>query len=102
MSEETTIFRGSPSLLTRFGALFLGGLVFAAGIILFVVFHDRQAAWKWAFLALAALSFVYLVTVILVVKATQYEITSERIRIRRGIVTKRTDELELYRAVDTS
>jgi uncharacterized membrane protein YdbT with pleckstrin-like domain len=36
------------------------------------------------------------------VKSTQYEVTSERIRIRRGIMTKRTDELELYRANDTS
>jgi uncharacterized membrane protein YdbT with pleckstrin-like domain len=40
--------------------------------------------------------------VVIVVKSTQYEVTTERIRIRRGIMTKRLDELELYRANDTS
>lgn len=102
MSEETTIFRGSPSLFTRFGALFLGFLVFAAGAALFVVFRDREPAMKWVFAGLAGLAFVYLLGVILVVKSTQYEVTNERIRIRKGIFTKRTDELELYRATDTS
>ena len=89
-------------MVTRFGALFLGFLVFAAGVSLFFVFHDQQQTLRWLFGALAILAVIYVAAVILVVKATQYEVTNERIRIRRGIVTKRTDELELYRANDTS
>jgi len=50
----------------------------------------------------AALALIYIISVITVVKATQYEVTSERIRVRTGILTKRTEELELYRAMDTS
>jgi uncharacterized membrane protein YdbT with pleckstrin-like domain len=104
MSEETTIFRGSPSVLTRFGSIFLSLLVFAAGLALFFTIGRgaQQPALKWAFAGLAALALIFLLGTIIVVKATQYEITNERIRVRRGILTKRTDELELYRATDTS
>src|SRR5436190_14371848 len=102
MTEETTIFRGSPSLLTRFGALFLGFLVFAAGVGLFFTVGGSSPMLKWLFAGLAGLAFIFVLGTILVVKATRYEITTERIRIRQGILTKRTDELELYRATDTA
>lgn len=100
MNEERTIFRGSPSLLTKFGSLFLCFLVIAAcvtGAILIT-----EPVYRWILGGIAGLCFVFVLGVILVVKATQYEVTSHRIRIRRGILTKRTDELELYRANDTS
>jgi uncharacterized membrane protein YdbT with pleckstrin-like domain len=102
MSDETIVFRGAPSLLTRFGSLFLGFLVFAAGAVLFFTLRSSQPGWKWAFAVLAGLAFLFIVGTVIVVKATQYEITNERIRVRHGILTKRTDELELYRANDTS
>jgi uncharacterized membrane protein YdbT with pleckstrin-like domain len=102
MSEETTFFRGSPSVLTRFGPLFLACLVLAGAIAGVVLLRDGEPAVPWALGGLAVLALVYLLAVIWVVKTTQYEVTSERIRIRRGILTKRTDELELYRANDTS
>jgi uncharacterized membrane protein YdbT with pleckstrin-like domain len=102
MSEETTIFRGSPSVWTRFGALFLGSLVFAAGLVLFFALHNAPSPARWAFAALALLAVLFVIGTIVGVKATEYEITNERIRVRQGIVTKRTDELELYRANDTS
>lgn len=102
MSDETVVFRGSPSVLTRFGALFLGFLVFAAGVTLYFTIGHTQPPLRWVFAGLAALSLIFIVGTILVVKATQYEITNERVRVRRGILTKRTDELELYRANDTS
>lgn len=96
MSEEQIIFRGSPSLLTRFGALFLGFLILAAGAVISIMMH-QPLVW-----ILSGLALVYIIGVIVVVKATQYEVTNERVRIRSGIMTKRTEELELYRALDTS
>ena len=45
---------------------------------------------------------VYLTCVIIAVKQEAYEITSQRVRWRRGIFTKRTDELELYRVQDVT
>ena len=100
MSEETVVFRGAPSLLTRFGTLFLAFLVMAAAIT--GVFLVPDLTWKYVLGAIAAVAFLHMIIVALLVKATQYEVTSERIRVRRGIFTKRTDELELYRANDTS
>jgi uncharacterized membrane protein YdbT with pleckstrin-like domain len=103
MSEETVVFRGSPSLLTRFGALFLAFLVLAGALTGFFLVPSTNPAWQRIFLGgLAGVALIHMLIVIVLVKATQYEVTSERIRVRKGILTKRTDELELYRAQDTS
>ena len=100
MSEETIIFRGSPSIFTRFGALFLSFLVLAGAVT--GIFFVPDGMPKYLLGGLATLALLNIVIIIILVKATQYEVTSERIRVRRGIFTKRTDELELYRANDTS
>jgi uncharacterized membrane protein YdbT with pleckstrin-like domain len=100
MSEETIVFRGSPSVLTRFGALFLAFLVFAGSFAGF--FFVPEGLPKYLLGGLTAVALIHMLIVVLLVKATQYEVTTERIRVRRGIFTKRTDELELYRANDTS
>lgn len=103
MSEETVVYRGTPSLITRFGGLFLAFLVFAGALTGFFLIKDpAMRVAKYLLAALAAASAIHMLVIVLIVKATQYEVTSERIRIRRGIMTKRTDELELYRANDTS
>lgn len=102
MSEETIIFRGSPSVWTRFGALFLGTLVFVAGLALFFAFRNAPPAARWSFAALSLLAVLFVLGTLVGVKTTEYEITNERIRVRQGLFTKRTDELELYRANDTS
>lgn len=101
MSDETTVFRGSPSLVTRFGPLSLASLVLVAGVAVMAAFRNQPAAMIGGGV-LAGLALLFMLITIALVKATQYEITSERIRIRRGIFTKRTDEVELYRANDTS
>jgi uncharacterized membrane protein YdbT with pleckstrin-like domain len=99
MSEETTIFTGSPSLVTRFGALFIGFLVLVGAVIGAIL---AVGTWRLILAGLSVLALFYVLSVVGIVKATQYEVTTQRVRIRRGIVTKRTDELELYRANDTS
>jgi uncharacterized membrane protein YdbT with pleckstrin-like domain len=101
MSEEKTLFQGSPSLLTRFGGLFLCFLIIAGCATGAVLMKDPPAA-RWILSGIAAVCAIYALAVIIVVKATRYEVTSQRIRVRRGILTKRLDELELYRANDTS
>lgn len=96
MNEETTIFRGSPSVVTRMGQLLLAILILA-GSVAGVFLLGQPLLWILAGLALA-----YMLGVIFVVKAQQYEVTTERVRHRRGLFTKRTDELELYRVTDTT
>ena len=96
MSEEQVIFRGSPSITTRFGSIFLAALVLAAAVA-GVFLLNQPLLW-----ILAGLAFLFMLGTILVVKAERYEATTERVRHRRGIFTKRTDEIELYRVTDTT
>src|SRR5205085_8013373 len=35
-------------------------------------------------------------------RSRQYEITTQRVRLRQGVFSKRTDELELYRVKDST
>ena len=93
MSDEKTIFLGSSSQVLNvdvFGGCGLGGvalLVLSAlfwwGFLLLLPVPIGIAAWKW-----------------LELKSRVYEVTTERIKVSRGIFSKRTDELELYRVKD--
>ena len=79
MQEETHLWRGSPSQWENLG-VFLVALSFA-----------------WLGLPLLWAVWRYLVT-----RCTRYEITSERISLEQGVLSKRMDELELYRVKDTT
>ena len=77
MDEERTVWNGTPSQVVNLPAFILLGLIFWLVIPLFVIL------WKW-----------------LVVKYTKYELTTERLRLRHGVLNKETDDLELYRVRD--
>ena len=93
MSDERTIFQGSPSQILNVDVFLgcgLGAVVLIAlslmlwwAFVLLLPVPLGMAAWKW-----------------LELKCRVYEVTSERIRVSRGIFTRRTDELELYRVKD--
>ena len=76
--EEKTIFKGSPSQVTNFGFYILC-------VILFPVFG----------LGLIMFLFRFLKT-----KFTKFEITDERIIEQTGVLSRKTDETELYRVKD--
>ena len=77
--KEELIWRGSPSqivnLKTFVTALFLCVLI----VPIFVAF------WKW-----------------LETRCFRYELTTQRLKIRKGVFSRHTDELELYRVKDTA
>lgn len=77
MSEERHVWSGTPSQVLNIGNFVFMGLFFWLVIPLFVIL------WKW-----------------LIIKSTKYEITTERIRTKTGILNKKTNELELYRVRD--
>ncbi|MEW6159235.1 MAG: PH domain-containing protein [Verrucomicrobiota bacterium] len=95
MNTEQTLFKGSSSPVINLGLFILCGLVAAASIVAAIQFTP----WAWigagAAIAVAFSSW-------LLIKVRVYEITTERIRITTGILTRRTDELELYRVKDTT
>jgi len=77
MDEERSVWNGNPSQVVNLPAFILLGLFFWLVIPLFVIL------WKW-----------------LVVKYTKYELTTERLHLRHGVLNKETDDLELYRVRD--
>jgi uncharacterized membrane protein YdbT with pleckstrin-like domain len=95
MAEEQTLFKGSPSLVIALGPLVISILIILGSI--FVAYRYSPLA-----LILGGIALVYALVRIALIKASYYELTNERIRLRRGIFTKRTDELELYRVKDAT
>lgn len=102
-TEEQTLWTGSPShlinLRSNTGCVLFCGLavplfsllsyldsayINTGGVLLFwLAVPLFVMLWKW-----------------LVVRATHYELTSERLRIRSGVLNKDTADLELYRIKD--
>lgn len=76
--EERTLWEGHPSHLKDLGTHIVCGLLF------------------WTVVPLGIMLWRYLET-----RHTWFEVTSERIRLTRGILSKRVDEMELYRVKDS-
>ena len=72
-SEEKLLWSGSPSQVSHLTAYVICGLSFWLIFPIFIIF------WKW-----------------LGVRTTMYEVTSERVRIRYGFLSRKIKELELY------
>jgi uncharacterized membrane protein YdbT with pleckstrin-like domain len=96
MSEEEVFFRGSPSLIVKAGTFALGILLIAGFVIGAVNFDQPLIAIG------AGVVVLWLLGVAAYIRTQVFEVTSQRLRWTRGIVTKRTDELELYRVLDVS
>jgi membrane protein YdbS with pleckstrin-like domain len=95
MDEERTIWQGSSSPVIDLGTYLLCGL---AGLVVILLAHAFEkwlavllivpasaAGWKW-----------------LDNRCRRYEVTTERIRRTSGVLSRRTDDLELYRVKDTA
>ncbi|MBI4662683.1 MAG: PH domain-containing protein [Verrucomicrobia bacterium] len=77
MMPEETVWKGNPSQITNLGLYLLCLLTCWLIVPIFI------ALWKW-----------------IETKCFVYELTSERLKITRGVFSKRTDVLELYRVKD--
>jgi uncharacterized membrane protein YdbT with pleckstrin-like domain len=79
VAEETTIWKGSPSQVVNFRVFVL------CLLLCWLIAPIFFALYKW-----------------LKVRCRKFEITTERIRMFDGILSKRTEELELYRIKDAT
>ena len=77
--EERTVWKGSSSQVINLGTYLLCFLFVWLVVPLFI------GIWKW-----------------IENRCRVYEVTTQRIRVTRGVFSKRTDELELYRVRDSS
>lgn len=78
-AEETLVWRGNPSHVVFLKTYVLCFLFCWLIVPLFV------AAWRY-----------------LIIRTTVYEITTERLRVRRGVLSRTTEDMELYRIKDYS
>ena len=87
--SETVVWEGNPSQLTNIGTYLACALVAAAIVV-------PEAYWVLFVPVLIAL-WRYLT-----LKFFRYRVTTERVGLTRGVLTKRTDSIELYRVKDTT
>ncbi|MEP2775061.1 MAG: PH domain-containing protein [Luteolibacter sp.] len=89
---ETTFWKGSPSQWLNIGP-YAVAILFAAGIIAGGIFFPP------AFIALI-LPAIYALWRYLTVRCQTFELTTERLRITKGVINQSIDEVELYRVKD--
>lgn len=93
--EETVLWTGSPSQWTNFGT-YVFALILIAGILAAYFLTTGGPLILIALILPLGLIFArWLGT-----KLHRYEVTTERIRVTTGILSRRTTELELYRVRD--
>jgi uncharacterized membrane protein YdbT with pleckstrin-like domain len=95
MTDEKLLFKGHPSPFINFGAFLLYGVLLIGG----AVGAALVSAWLWV---LAGVALVAMLIQWLVIRCRVYEVTTERLRLTTGILTRRTDEMELYRVQDVT
>lgn len=101
MNEETTVWQGHPSQVLNLHIFLLCGLV--AGLLIAAARYFRPSlgvpgAYIVAGAAVVPLFFAFVKW--LQVKFQRYELTTERLRLRKGVLSRKTDEIELYRVKD--
>jgi uncharacterized membrane protein YdbT with pleckstrin-like domain len=77
MQNEEVVWTGSPSQVVNLPVFVVCALLCWLVVPIFV------ALWKW-----------------LVVKNIRYELTTERLKLRQGVLNRVLDEIELYRVRD--
>lgn len=94
---EETIWKGTSSHWKNFNsyALTLAGLIGAAVLH----FWPRTAVGAWVFIVPAVLA-IWAAWNWLLIRTTNYNLSTERLITTHGILTKVTDTLELYRVRD--
>jgi uncharacterized membrane protein YdbT with pleckstrin-like domain len=93
MTEENSLWKGSSSQWLNLGP-FAAALLAGAGILVGSVFFPPAAITL-------ALPVFYLAWRYLVVRTQVFELTSERLRVTRGVINQKVDEIELYRVKDS-
>jgi uncharacterized membrane protein YdbT with pleckstrin-like domain len=93
MSDEKAIFHGSSSQVLNVD-VFAGCGLGAIGLVVLSLM-----VW-WGFLLLLPVPIGIAARKWLELKCRVYEVTTERIKVSRGIFSRRTDEMELYRVKD--
>jgi uncharacterized membrane protein YdbT with pleckstrin-like domain len=97
MTEEKSLWKGSSSQWLNLGP-FTAALLASAGLVVAGLAFPPAFPFTLAALVLPA---GYLLWRYLVVRTQVFELTSERLRVTRGVINQKIDEIELYRVKDS-
>jgi uncharacterized membrane protein YdbT with pleckstrin-like domain len=97
-TEETLVWRGTPSQWTNFAAYFFSLLLAAGVVAAYVLVSPRQPLILLGLIV----PVLWMLTRWIATKCHRYEVTSERIKVTTGLLSRHTSELELYRVRDYS
>ena len=104
--KEFDVFEIAPVARAFWGRGVLGLLLLAAAVALFPfeIARPAQASWRQALIVLQILIVIagacLLIGAWWRVRGSRYRLTSQRLFIRRGVLVKHLNELELYRVTD--
>lgn len=110
---ERTVWEGTPSPMVNLATyvLLLVGAILATAALVFaraatprpdVGAHDFASVVPWVILAVWGACAGVALTTYLRVRSVRYQLTTQRLRITTGILSTRTEEIELRRVRDTS
>lgn len=89
--DEGTVWEGQPGQITNWIA-FAACLIACAVIVVFV---------PWPYTPVAAAPLAAIVWFYVSVRVTVYQLSNQRLRVAWGVLTRRVEEIELYRIEDT-
>lgn len=98
--QETPVWRGTPSQWTNFGP-YLICVLLAAGVVAAYVMVPRTDQSRFILLGLVV-PLLWALSRWIGTRCQRYEITSERVKVTTGLLSRRTNEIELYRVRDYS
>lgn len=103
--EEHSVMLVHPHWKTILGPVLIALVTVAAALALIIVIPSGSAA-KWERLAVGVVAVVILLTWVLVPllrwRRTTYELTTRRLRLREGVLTRRGRDFPLLRISDVS
>jgi uncharacterized membrane protein YdbT with pleckstrin-like domain len=99
-TEEILVWRGTPSQWTNFGTYLICVLLAAGTVAAYYAFRDRPES-QYILFGLA-IPLLWMLARWIATRCHRYEITSERIKVTTGLLSRHSTELEMYRVRDYS
>lgn len=100
MDEERTLWDGTPSQILNLPLFLLCALIAGALIGVAFLFREQVGPWAYAIAGVAAIPLFIGFWKWIKTRTTRYHLTTERLHLTRGVFSRRTEDLELYRVKD--
>jgi membrane protein YdbS with pleckstrin-like domain len=100
---EAELWRGHPSQVLNFSIYIFWGLVLALALVVVgTIVYGESHFWSAViFGAVALIAFIQVAVAYLHLRAVEYVVTTQRVRVVSGIFSKDIQEIELFRVKDT-